>query len=97
MNDISSNDFVRIRVQAKLKEAVPLNNVDLVQKIHQTYRIQYIQNIILPAPVVFEENVFSTLTSFVFFNKMEIVTMIKVSVCDDCIIEERVPELDNEF
>lgn len=67
-----------LRMQTKLKEVIPLNNVELVQKIHQTYRVQYIQDMILPAPSVFEENLLSTLTSFIYFNKMEIVTMIQV-------------------
>lgn len=69
-----------LRTQTKLKEVIPLNNAELVQKIHQTYRVQYIQDIILPAPSVFEENLLSTLTSFIYFNKMEIVTMIQVSL-----------------
>jgi len=67
-----------LRTQTKLKEVIPLNNTELVQKIHQTYRVQYIQDMILPAPSVFEENLLSTLTSFIYFNKMEIVTMIQV-------------------
>lgn len=66
-----------LRTQTKLKEVIPLNNTELVQKIHQTYRVQYIQDMILPAPSVFEENLLSTLTSFIYFNKMEIVTMIQ--------------------
>lgn len=69
-----------LKTQTKLKEVIPLNNTELVQKIHQTYRVQYIQDIILPAPSVFEENLLSTLTSFIYFNKMEIVTMIQVSL-----------------
>jgi len=67
-----------IRTQAKLKEVIPLCNAELVKKIHQTYRVQYIQDIILPMPSMFEENLLSTLNSFVYFNKMEIVTMIQV-------------------
>jgi len=66
-----------LRTKAKFKEVVPLNNPDLVQKIHQTYRVQYIQDVILPTPSVFEENMLSTLTSFIFFNKVEIVSMIQ--------------------
>jgi len=63
--------------QAKLKEVIPLSNSELVKKIHQTYRVQYIQDIILPMPSMFEENLLSTLSSFIYFNKMEIVTMIQ--------------------
>ena len=67
-----------LRTQTKLKEVIPLNNWELVQKIHQTYRVQYIQDVILPTPSVFEENLLSTLSSFIYFNKMEIVTVLQV-------------------
>jgi protein phosphatase-4 regulatory subunit 3 len=64
---------------AKFREVIPFTNKELVHKIHQTYRVQYIQDVILPTPSVFEENMLSTLTSFVFFNKVEIVSMVQVS------------------
>ncbi|KAK2149303.1 hypothetical protein LSH36_455g01017 [Paralvinella palmiformis] len=66
-----------LRTEARFKEVIPIQNEDLLQKIHQTYRVQFIQDVILPTPSVFEENMLSTLTSFVFFNKVEIVSMIQ--------------------
>lgn len=65
---------------AKFKEVIPITDSELRQKIHQTYRVQYIQDIILPTPSVFEENFLSTLTSFIFFNKVEIVSMLQVKM-----------------
>ncbi|OCT79730.1 hypothetical protein XELAEV_18026540mg [Xenopus laevis] len=62
---------------AKFKEVIPITDSELRQKIHQTYRVQYIQDVILPTPSVFEENFLSTLTSFIFFNKVEIVSMLQ--------------------
>lgn len=62
---------------AKFREAVPIKNQDLLAKIHQTYRVQYIQDIVLPTPTVFEDNLLSTLSSFIFFNKVEIVKLIE--------------------
>ncbi|KAM9810193.1 serine/threonine-protein phosphatase 4 regulatory subunit 3B isoform 1-T1 [Syngnathus typhle] len=62
---------------AKFKEVIPITDSELRQKIHQTYRVQYIQDIILPTPSVFEENFLSTLNSFIFFNKVEIVSMLQ--------------------
>ncbi|KAK3588874.1 hypothetical protein CHS0354_025858 [Potamilus streckersoni] len=62
---------------AKFKEVIPITNQELLHKIHQTYRVQYIQDVILPTPSVFEENMLSTLSSFIFFNKVEIVGMIQ--------------------
>uniref|UniRef100_A0A7N8YC48 Serine/threonine-protein phosphatase 4 regulatory subunit 3 n=1 Tax=Mastacembelus armatus TaxID=205130 RepID=A0A7N8YC48_9TELE len=62
---------------AKFKEVIPITDSELRQKIHQTYRVQYIQDIILPTPSVFEDNFLSTLNSFIFFNKVEIVSMLQ--------------------
>lgn len=63
---------------ARFKEVIPITNAELLAKIHQTYRVQYIQDVVLPAPSVFEDNMLSTLSSFIFFNKVEIVTLIQV-------------------
>ncbi|ELW55797.1 Serine/threonine-protein phosphatase 4 regulatory subunit 3A [Tupaia chinensis] len=63
---------------AKFKEVIPISDPELKQKIHQTYRVQYIQDMVLPTPSVFEENMLSTLHSFIFFNKVEIVGMLQV-------------------
>lgn len=63
---------------AKFKQAIPITNAELLAKIHQTYRVQYIQDVVLPTPSVFEDNMLSTLSSFIFFNKVEIVTLIQV-------------------
>jgi len=62
--------------KATFKEVIPIGNQELLNKIHQTYRIQYIQDAILPAPSLFEENLLSTMNSFLFFNKVEIVTLL---------------------
>nr|KAG5704214.1 hypothetical protein BaRGS_012502 [Batillaria attramentaria] len=69
-----------LRNKAKFKEVVPMTNFELENKIHQTYRVQYIQDVILPTPSVFEENMLSSLNSFIFFNKVEIVSMIQEDV-----------------
>lgn len=57
-----------------------MSNPELLAKIHQTYRVQYIQDVVLPTPSVFEDNMLSTLSSFIFFNKVEIVSLIQVSI-----------------
>ncbi|XP_043930649.1 serine/threonine-protein phosphatase 4 regulatory subunit 3A [Protopterus annectens] len=62
---------------ATFKEVIPILDPELKQKIHQTYRVQYIQDMVLPTPSVFEENMLSTLHSFIFFNKVEIVGMLQ--------------------
>lgn len=65
-----------LRSMAKFHQVIPITNTELLTKIHQTYRVQYIQDVVLPTPSVFEENMLSTLSSFVFFNKVEIVSLI---------------------
>uniref|UniRef100_A0A4W5RAM3 Serine/threonine-protein phosphatase 4 regulatory subunit 3 n=1 Tax=Hucho hucho TaxID=62062 RepID=A0A4W5RAM3_9TELE len=62
---------------ARFKEVIPIGDPELRAKIHQTYRVQYIQDMVLPTPSVFEENMLSTLHSFIFFNKVEIVGMLQ--------------------
>lgn len=65
-----------LKSMAKFHQVIPITNTELLTKIHQTYRVQYIQDVVLPTPSVFEENMLSTLSSFVFFNKVEIVSLI---------------------
>lgn len=67
---------------ARFKEVIPITDPELRQKIHQTYRVQYIQDMVLPTPSVFEENMLSTLHSFIFFNKVEIVGMLQVGLAN---------------
>ncbi|XP_027944460.1 serine/threonine-protein phosphatase 4 regulatory subunit 3B-like [Eumetopias jubatus] len=62
---------------ARFKEVVPITDCELRQKIHQTYRVQYIRDILLPVPSMYEENFLSTLTTFIFLSKVEIVSMLK--------------------
>lgn len=66
-----------LRQLARFKQAIPITNAELLAKIHQTYRVQYIQDVVLPTPSVFEDNTLNTLSSFIFFNKVEIVTLIQ--------------------
>ncbi|XP_039079023.1 serine/threonine-protein phosphatase 4 regulatory subunit 3B-like [Hyaena hyaena] len=78
---------------AKFKEVVPITGCELRQKIHQTYRVQYIHDILMPIPSVFEENLLSSLTTFIFLNKMEIVRMLQE---DDNFLSEVFVQLRSE-
>ncbi|CAL8091918.1 unnamed protein product [Calicophoron daubneyi] len=64
-------DFLRNK--ANFKDVLPSRNSDLVSKIHQTYRVQYIQDCFLPPPCLFDEHTLSQLRAFVSLNKMEII------------------------
>lgn len=67
-----------VQEQARFKEVIPITSKDLLRKIHQTYKVQYIQDVLVPVPTVFEDNM-TTLSSYIFFSKIEIVNMIQVS------------------
>ena len=45
-----------LRQRAKFREVLPINNNELLSKIHQTYRVQYIHDAVLPAPTTFGIN-----------------------------------------
>ncbi|XP_008153427.1 serine/threonine-protein phosphatase 4 regulatory subunit 3B-like [Eptesicus fuscus] len=62
---------------ANFKEVIPITTCKLRQRIHQTYRVQYIQDILLPTPSVLEENCLTALKTFIFLNKMEIIHMLQ--------------------
>lgn len=66
-----------LKQYSKFREPIEIKNPELLAKIHQTYRVQYIQDIVLPAPSVFEDAMLNSLSSFIFFNKCEIVTLIQ--------------------
>ena len=49
---------------------------ELIQKIHQTFRVQYIQDCVLPPPSLFEDNPHTAMSTWIFFNKVDIVNQI---------------------
>ncbi|XP_028636148.1 protein PPP4R3C-like [Grammomys surdaster] len=62
---------------AKFKEVMPTIHSRLRQKIQQTYRMQYVHDIMLPTPSIFQANLLSDITTMIFFNKIEIITMLQ--------------------
>ena len=65
--------------KAQFREILPIASEELKNKITETYRLNYLQDICLPAPSIFEENLLSTLTSSIFFNRNEICFKLMVS------------------
>ncbi|CAG7720631.1 unnamed protein product [Allacma fusca] len=82
-----------LKTRAKFRQVLPIANTELMSKIHQTYRVQYIHDAVLPAPSAFEENMLSTLSSFIFFNKVEIVSLIQD---DEKLLKDLFTELTDE-
>ncbi|VDK36884.1 unnamed protein product [Taenia asiatica] len=66
-----------LRNQANFREALPLHNSKLINKIHQTYRVQYIQDCCLPPPSLFDEQSMNNLKSFISSNKMGILSALQ--------------------
>lgn len=66
-----------LKSESRFKQVLPFANTELINKIHQTYRVQYIQDVVLPVPSVIEENMLSTLSQFIFLNKVEIVNLVQ--------------------
>nr|CUU99186.1 hypothetical transcript [Hymenolepis microstoma] len=66
-----------LKNQANFKEVLPLHNSKLINKIHQTYRVQYIQDCCLPPPSLFDEQSMSDLKAFIATNKMEILSALQ--------------------
>ncbi|GLC50218.1 hypothetical protein PLESTB_000355400 [Pleodorina starrii] len=62
-------DFLQSHVQ--FKEVVPISNPQILAKIHQTYRIQYLKDVILPRSL--DDATYATLSSLALFNNMEVV------------------------
>ncbi|XP_001628838.2 serine/threonine-protein phosphatase 4 regulatory subunit 3A isoform X1 [Nematostella vectensis] len=82
-----------LRETAHFTEVLPITNAELVAKIHQTFRVQYIYDVILPPPTVFEENMLASLHSYIFFNKIEIVTHLQE---DDKFLRDLFMELNDD-
>ncbi|KAI8851481.1 component of IIS longevity pathway SMK-1-domain-containing protein [Chytridium lagenaria] len=56
---------------AHFKEVLPIKSPEIVQKIKQTYRIQFLKDVVLAR--LLDDSTFSALNSLVFFNHMDIV------------------------
>lgn len=64
-----------LREQVLFKEAIPIRDLSLLSKIHQTYRISYIKDVILPR--VLDEATFATLNSIIHTNNGAVVSALK--------------------
>jgi protein phosphatase-4 regulatory subunit 3 len=58
--------------KSKFREVLPISSEELKAKIHQTYRVQYVQDVCLPAPSLFEENLLTVLTSHLFLTERKL-------------------------
>lgn len=63
--------------KAHFKEVLPIVSDEVREKIHKVFRVQYIQDVCLPAPSLFEENLMGTMSSYLFFYRVEICTALQ--------------------
>ena len=64
--------------ESKFKEVVPLQDPDIKRKIHFTYRLQYLKDVVLAR--ILDDPTFSVLNSLIFFNQVEIVQHIQSNI-----------------
>lgn len=57
--------------EGRYKEVVPIEDEITRRKIHQTYRLQYLKDVVLAR--ILDDPTFSVLNSLIFFNQVEIV------------------------
>lgn len=57
--------------QGRYKEVVPISDEQILRKIHQTYRLQYLKDVVLAR--ILDDPTFSVLNSLIFFNQVDIV------------------------
>ncbi|KAI0404211.1 DUF625-domain-containing protein [Xylaria palmicola] len=55
----------------RFREVVRVEDPAVLQKIHQTYRLQYLKDVVLAR--ILDDNTFSVLNSLIFFNQVDIV------------------------
>ncbi|KAL4852743.1 Serine/threonine-protein phosphatase 4 regulatory subunit 3 [Chlorella vulgaris] len=59
-----------LREQAVFKEVVPISDPKIRAKIHQTYRMGYLKDVVLPR--LLDDATFATLSSLMLFNNIEV-------------------------
>jgi hypothetical protein len=77
---VTPDRYVRHRAflsQTKLKEVVPLPSEDLRVRIRQTFYMQYLRDVVLAG--VIDDAITTTINSFVVYNQMEIVSLVRRS------------------
>lgn len=63
--------------QGRYKEVVRIKNDNIRRRIHQTYRLQYMKDVVLAR--ILDDPTFSVLNSMIFFNQVEIVAHIQMN------------------
>lgn len=62
---------------SRYKEVVKIEDLSILRKVHQTYRLQYLKDVVLAR--ILDDNTFSVLNSLIFFNQVDIVQHIQAN------------------
>ncbi|KAI0817844.1 component of IIS longevity pathway SMK-1-domain-containing protein [Xylaria sp. FL0064] len=63
--------------EGRFREVVRIEDAEILKKIHQTYRLQYLKDVVLAR--ILDDNTFSVLNSLIFFNQVDIVTHVQAN------------------
>ncbi|KAH6659776.1 component of IIS longevity pathway SMK-1-domain-containing protein [Truncatella angustata] len=63
--------------KSRYREVVKIEDAQIQKKIHQTYRLQYLKDVVLAR--ILDDNTFSVLNSLIFFNQVDIVQHIQAN------------------
>lgn len=61
------------------KEAIPIKNVSVVSKIHQTYRIGYLKDVVLPR--ILDDATLASLNTMIHTNNAAVISLLKDDAC----------------
>ncbi|KAI1425436.1 component of IIS longevity pathway SMK-1-domain-containing protein [Xylaria sp. FL1777] len=63
--------------EGRFREVIRIEDTEILKKIHQTYRLQYLKDVVLAR--ILDDNTFSVLNSLIFFNQVDIVTHVQAN------------------
>lgn len=66
-----------LRDGSRYKEVVPIDDPGITRKIHATWRLQYLKDVVLAR--ILDDPTFSVLNSLIFFNQVDIVTHLQAN------------------
>lgn len=75
--DYKANHRQWLNHQGRYKEVVRIKDDNIRRRIHQTYRLQYMKDVVLAR--ILDDPTFSVLNSMIFFNQVEIVGHLQVN------------------
>ncbi|VAH60744.1 hypothetical protein VPH35_044381 [Triticum aestivum] len=61
------------------KEAIPIKNISVVSRIHQTYRIGYLKDVILPR--ILDDATLASLNTMIHTNNAAVISLLKDDAC----------------